>query len=44
MSDSGKMSNQAKLSHCPNSVSDGFVLFPAGVRGQFPDSIHSTYK
>ena len=30
------MSFQAVLIHCPSNVSDGFLMFPAGVHGQLP--------
>jgi hypothetical protein len=33
--DSGKMTNQTVSIHYPSSASDGLLMFPAGVRGQF---------
>jgi len=31
---------QAVLIYCPSNASDGRLVYPAGVSGQFPDSIH----
>jgi len=44
MTDSGEMSFQAVLLHCPSSASDGLLIFPADVCGQFPDGSHSAYR
>jgi hypothetical protein len=44
MLDSGEMSFQAVLLHWPRSASDGLLMFPADVCGQFPDGSHSAYR
>jgi len=44
MLDSGEMSFQAVLLHCPSSASNGLLMFPADVCGQFPDGSHSAYR
>jgi hypothetical protein len=40
MIDSGAMSFQAVLLHCPSIASDGLLMCHADVSGQFPDGSH----